>query len=105
MKFFSRKDILFTSIITLICLLLVMIMTFILFNSQIGVAQLFSLTIISLVVLFLLWIFFDTKYELTKSHLKYKSGPIRGKIDIYSIRKIIKGKTVWAGLKPATAKS
>ena len=60
---------------------------------------------ISLVVLFLLWIFFDTKYELTKSHLKYKSGPIRGKIDIYSIRKIIKGKTLWAGLKPATAKN
>lgn len=105
MKFFSRKDLLFTSIITLICLLLVMIMAFILFNSQVGATQLFSLTIISLVVLLILWIFFDTKYELIKNHLKYKSGPIRGEIEIHRIRKIIKGKTLWVGLKPATAKN
>ncbi|MGC1203582.1 MAG: PH domain-containing protein [Flavobacteriaceae bacterium] len=80
-------------------------MAFILFNSQVGATQLFSLTIISLVVLLILWIFFDTKYELIKNHLKYKSGPIRGEIEIHRIRKIIKGKTLWVGLKPATAKN
>lgn len=105
MKFFSRKDILFTSIITLICLLLVIIMAFILINFQVDATQLFSLIIISLVVLLLVWIFFDTKYEIIKTHLKYKSGPIRGEIEINKIRKIIKGKTLWVGLKPATAKN
>lgn len=105
MKFSSRKDILFISVISLICLLLVIILGFMLFNSQVVATQLFSITIISLVVLLLLWIFFDTKYELLKNRLKYKSGPIRGEIEIDKIKKIIKGKTLWIGLKPATAKN
>ena len=105
MKFSSRKDILFTSIIITLCLFLVAILGFIIFNSEFSATQLFSLLIITLVVLFILWIFFDTQYELTKTHLKYKSGPIKGDIEIDRIRKIIKGKTLWVGLKPATAKS
>ena len=53
---------------------------------------------------FLMWLGLGTNYQLTQSELKYKSGPIRGKIQIHEIHEIIKGKTLWSGLKPATAR-
>lgn len=53
----------------------------------------------------LLWIYFDTGYELTQSELKYKSGPLRGSIEIKKIHEIVKGKTLWAGIKPAMARN
>ena len=54
---------------------------------------------------FLIWLGLGTNYELTKTELKYKSGPIKGKIEIDKIHEIIKGKTLWSGLKPATARN
>ena len=51
----------------------------------------------------LLWIYFDTSYKLNQEEFSYKSGPFRGKIEINRINEVIKGKTMWAGLKPATA--
>jgi hypothetical protein len=53
----------------------------------------------------LLWIYFKTEYVLTASKLIYKSGPLRGSIEIHRIREIIKDKTLWSGLKPATARN
>ncbi|MDT0677022.1 PH domain-containing protein, partial [Autumnicola musiva] len=52
----------------------------------------------------LLWAQFSTKYVLNQNHLIYQSGPIRGKIEIERIRKIIKGKSLWTGFKPAIAR-
>ena len=58
-----------------------------------------------IVVGFLLWLYFGTNYELTKENgLIYKSGPIIGKISVDRITEIIKGKSLWAGLKPATSR-
>ena len=37
--------------------------------------------------------------------LSYKSGPIRGQIEISRVREIVVGKTLWLGLKPATARN
>jgi hypothetical protein len=56
------------------------------------------------IVGFLLWSHFDTTYELTKTELKYKSGILRGTIQIKDISEIIKGKTLWSGFKAATAR-
>ncbi len=50
-----------------------------------------------------LWFFHSTSYELTASELRYKSGPIKGSININNISEIISGDTLWVGLKPATA--
>lgn len=52
----------------------------------------------------ILWLNFGTKYELTQTELKYKSGPIRGKIELKRIKEIVVGKSLWYGLKPATAR-
>lgn len=54
---------------------------------------------------FLLWISIATNYELTSTELKYQSGPIRGKIALAEIKEIVVGKTLWVGLKPATARN
>lgn len=58
------------------------------------------LTVISL---FILWMLFDTKYQIKGKDLYYSSGPIRGKIDIMQIHKIENIKTwyVTSLLKPA----
>lgn len=57
------------------------------------------------VCVFLFWLYFGTNYKLTKTALWYKSGPIQGKIEIAQIREIIVGKSMWSGLKPATARN
>ena len=53
----------------------------------------------------LLWIYLDTFYKIENQKLKYKSGFLRGEVDISEIREIIKGKTMWSGIKPALAKN
>ena len=51
----------------------------------------------------ILWMLFDTKYQIKGNDLLYFCGPIRGKIDILQIHKIENVKTWWVGstLKPA----
>ena len=50
-----------------------------------------------------IWIYFDTYYKIEEGKLIYRSAFLRGKIDIGNIREIIKGKTMWVGIKPALA--
>jgi len=54
-------------------------------------------------VLFL-WIYFDTSYRIESGKLKYKSGFLKGEIEIKAIREITKETTKWSGLRPALAK-
>ncbi len=51
----------------------------------------------------LLWIYFDTSYKIEKSKLIYRSGFLRGEIEISSIKEIANGKTMWSGVRPALA--
>src|SRR5690606_28734059 len=44
---------------------------------------------------------FHTYYQIKDDKLIYRSGFIHGEIDINNIKEIIKGKTMWVGLKPA----
>ncbi|MDG4951287.1 PH domain-containing protein [Weeksellaceae bacterium KMM 9724] len=50
------------------------------------------------------WIYFDTFYKIENKELMYRSGFIRGKIEISNINEIVKGKTKWSGIKPALAR-
>ncbi|MBM3402463.1 MAG: hypothetical protein FJY21_09170 [Bacteroidetes bacterium] len=47
------------------------------------------------------WIYFDTFYKIENDELIYRSAFLRGKIGISKIREIIKGKTLWIGVKAA----
>jgi len=60
--------------------------------------------IIAAVPFFLfLWFYFDTSYKIKGNKLYYRSAFVRGKINIKKIDRIIIGKTMWSGLKPALA--
>ena len=106
MKFKSRKDILFQILTIGLSGLFIGIILFQTFsNETVNYEFIWSNILMLLVIGFLLWLNFGTEYELTQTELKYKSGPIRGKIEIERIREIIKGKSLWSGLKPATARN
>ena len=51
----------------------------------------------------ILWPLLHTYYQIKDDKLIYRSGFIHGEIDINDIKEIIKGKTMWVGLKPALA--
>tara|TARA_B110000208_G_scaffold106610_1_gene132404 strand:+ start:12 stop:509 length:498 start_codon:yes stop_codon:yes gene_type:complete len=106
MKFKSRKDILFQTLTFGLSGLFIGISLFRIFsNGKINFEFIWSDILMFIVIGFLLWLNFGTKYELTQTELKYKSGPISGKIEIERIKEIIKGKSLWSGLKPATARN
>lgn len=50
------------------------------------------------------WLYFDTYYIIENDQLKYKSAFLKGTIDIRKISKVINGKTMWVGIKPALAR-
>ena len=105
MKFDSKKDILFSVITFGICSFLIGMTIVSMLDGSMKKEEYWTLLPILLVVGFLLWLYLGTNYELTKENgLIYKSGPIKGKISIDRITEIIKGKTLWAGLKPATSR-
>jgi hypothetical protein len=54
-------------------------------------------------LLYLLWTIFDTHYVISDNKLHYKSALLKGSIEISSIVEITRNRTMFAGLKPATA--
>ena len=105
MKFYSRKDKVFTLIIIGISLFLIGITINNLINKKFSDEGYWFLLLIFSVVGFLLWMFFGTNYELSKQNgFIYRNGPFRGKIKTQRITEIIKGKTLWVGFRPATAR-
>ena len=106
MKFKSRKDFLFLSLsfgfTALVCCVFVYQ-----FYSEDTRNQSFIVgdILMLLVAGLLLWLNFGTEYELTPNYFKYKSGPIKGKIPLEKITEIVEGKSLWIGLRPATARN
>ena len=101
LKFKSKKDKLFEALtigIVVFCIGIIIKTGF-----ATGLDK-WSVLILLLVCGFLLWSYYGTYYELTQMHIKYNCGPIKGKVEIKEIREIIKGQTLWVGLKPATAR-
>lgn len=62
-----------------------------------------SLLLISVIGI-IVWTFLDTFYTLTDTQFKYKSGFLSGSIPIQEIRELDVNKSLWAGIKPATAR-
>lgn len=105
MKFASKKDLLFSVIILGICVFLTGIMIFDIINGKMEAEGYWPLILVFSVVGLLLWLYFGTNYELSKEDgLIYRSGPFNGKIKMNRITEIIKGKTLWVGFRPATAR-
>ena len=103
MIFKSRKDNLFNGVIIVVILVLCSVLFFSIFDEVKTTNHIVSIVVNALVLCLLLWVFYGTCYKLSSTTFSYKSGPFKGDIPIKDIHQIIKGKTLWVGLKPATA--
>ncbi|MFD2551775.1 PH domain-containing protein [Bizionia sediminis] len=105
MHFKSRKD----SVFVVISLIIIGFLLVMLYNSLfLNDPEQFRIqtvhVMLCLLIGLLIWLGLDTSYRLTPTTLFYKSGPIRGRIEITNIHEVVVGKTLWSGLKPATAR-
>ena len=104
LKFKSKKDVLFQALIlgtAGFCISTVVTQSL---ATELDKWNYITINLLLFVCGFLFWCYYGTYYELTQTHLKYNCGPIKGHIEIKEIREIIKDKTLWVGLKPATAR-
>ncbi len=104
LKFKSRKDELFTTINFAVIGLLIVLMIYQVINDF-NLAGMIALLVPTFFVIVLLgMIYYRTHYSLTQQHLYYRSGVINGKILLSDIREVVVDKTLWVGLRPATAR-
>jgi energy-coupling factor transporter transmembrane protein EcfT len=103
MKFSSRKSIFFRILILGSVVFFTILYIFGIFSGWIEPRDFWIGIPFSGMIALLLWIYLGTTYVLTETELIYKSGPLRGRIQLDQIREIVKGKTRYAGIKPATA--
>ena len=103
-KFKSTKDVLFQALILGIVGGCISLIVSVGLATGLDKSSYVTISLLLLVCAFLLWSYYGTYYELTQKQIKYNCGPIKGKIEIKEIREIIKGQTLWVGLKPATAR-
>lgn len=104
LKFKSRKDPLFLTIFFSVLLICGYTLYYTCTNNFPG-DSLFPIILIVLVILLLLWVIFGTFYVLKEGELLYRCGPFRGSIKISAIKEITNGKTMWVGMRPATARN
>jgi len=104
MKFESKKDILFSTIILGLNTFLIGIILFGLISGTMEKHEYWTIILVFGVVGLLFWMYFGTNYELSKDEFIYRNGPINGKISIHRITEIVKGKTLWVGCRPATSR-
>ncbi|MEN8929102.1 MAG: PH domain-containing protein [Flavobacteriales bacterium] len=105
MRFKSRQDILFQVILYGVCFILLYVLYQDLTINKIdGNSYIAGVVLISLIGL-VLWILHGTYYVLNKEELIYKAAILRGKIPLDSIDELIVGKSMWSGVKPATARN
>lgn len=105
MTFTNRIDNFTISLITVVILICLSAIFF----TWWGNAQNFGfnlwLTILLLSIIgIIIWTIKDTFYILTEKELKFKSGFLNGSIKTESIKELEVNKTMWVGIKPATAK-
>lgn len=61
-------------------------------------------SLVCFICLFIILLFYTTRYWIKADHLHYRSLFFKGKIDIHRIRKIEVGKTLYTGIRPATSR-
>ncbi|MBT8306670.1 MAG: PH domain-containing protein [Maribacter sp.] len=104
MKFKSRKDILFSTILLGVPFFVLGLTADGIIKGEMTKGEYWVLPLVIIIVGYILWFYYGTNYELNKDGFVYRSGPINGKINPNRIKEIVKGKTLWMGFRPATAR-
>jgi hypothetical protein len=99
-RFASRKG---TFIKAMLLAALLMPVTLLLFKTEMMLSKPVAIALIFLPFSLFLWIYMDTSYVIAENKLHYRSGFIRGTVNIDDIKRVIKGRTAWSGIRPATA--
>ena len=99
-RFLSTKN---TFTIVILWSIVLFFIVMLVMNYEKGNFPMIPMIIISLVTAFVLWVLLDTRYVIKNNFLLYRSGPIRGRIDITKIKSIkrFSGLNVPVMLKPA----
>ena len=99
-RFLSTKNTFTIAILWGIVLFFVVMLAL---NFEKGNDPIIPMVIISLVTGFVLWVLLDTRYVIKNNFLLYRSGPIRGRVDISKIKSIKRysGLNLPVMLKPA----
>jgi len=99
-RFLSSKN---TFTIVILWGIVLFFIAMLVLNLEKGNIPVIPLIIISLVTGFVLWVLLDTRYVIKNNFLLYRSGPIRGRVDITKIKSIkrFSGLNVPVMLKPA----
>ena len=99
-RFLSSKN---TFTIVILWSIVLFFIVMLVMNYEKGNFPVIPMIIISLVTGFVLWVLLDTRYVIKNNFLLYRSGPIRGRIDITKIKSIkrFSGLNVPVMLKPA----
>lgn len=106
MKFYSRKDPLFFIIIYgLVVFLGYEMYSKSLIYTSYDAVDFWVLSWVVVIVFFMLSMLHGTRYRLNNEKLFFRCGPFFGSIKIKSITEIIVGKTLWVGMRPATARN
>lgn len=105
MKFASKKDWLFNLIALSITVLLIASFVLGILIEEMPPEKYWIIALIIATIGIISWIYFGTNYEITDDEFIYRSGPIRGRMKVSRITEIVKGKTLWVGFRPATARN
>jgi Bacterial PH domain len=99
-RFLSTKN---TFTIAILWGIVLFFIVMLVLNYEKGNFPIIPMIIISLVTGFVLWVLLDTRYVIKNNFLLYRSGPIRGRVDITKIKSIkrFSGLNVPVMLKPA----
>lgn len=104
MHFKSRNDSLYLTIFGALIVFLIISSVYYIVNGNNFWATFISTVVYIAIAALLIWILIGTSYTLQSDFLRYKTGPIKGKIPIEAIRSVEVGKTMYVGMKPATAR-
>lgn len=105
MTFTNRIDNFTLSLITVVILICLSTIFFTWWsNTQIFGFNLWLTILLLSIIGIIIWTIKDTFYILTEKELKFKSGFLNGSIKTESIKELEVNKTMWVGIKPATAK-
>lgn len=105
MTFTNRIDNFTLSLITVVILICLSTIFFTWWsNTQIFGFNLWLTILLLSIIGIIIWTIKDTYYILTEKELKFKSGFLKGSIKTESIKELEVNKTMWVGIKPATAK-
>lgn len=99
-RYLSSKN---TFTIAILWLLVVFFIGILIVNLSKGNMPTIPIVVLSLVTGFIVWVLLDTRYVIKNNFLLYRSGPIRGKVDITKIKSLkrFSGLNVPVMLKPA----